>query len=63
MVVSSFQVCFNCLGEEHCLKGEGNSKTSAQWSGPARCQLAASVSGFSLKKENVSLSTSTEENE
>lgn len=60
---SSSQVCFNHLGEEHCLEGEGHPKTSAQRPGPARCQLAASVHGFSLRKENVAFSTTTEENE
>lgn len=45
------------LGMEHCLEGEGNPKTSAPWPEPVRCQLSASVHGFSLKKENVTFST------
>lgn len=47
------------LGEEHCPEGEGNPKTSAQWPEPVRSQLAASVHGFSLEKENVAFSTTT----
>lgn len=37
--------------------------TSAPWPGPARHPLVASVPEFSLKKEKVGLSTTTEENE